>query len=135
MGGVAGHSGYFTTASDVAKYMRILLNGGKLPEDVTRVLPEAQVKLFTEKVEGLSYSNTRAYGFDTYCPGTLMKNCFGHNGSTGILAWADKDRKIVLAVLTNRGHPDSSNNLFFTFYEAKIIDAIMKAIDTAQEGN
>ena len=38
-GGVAGHSGYFTTSKDILKYLRILLNGGKLPEEATRVLP------------------------------------------------------------------------------------------------
>ena len=41
-GGVAGHSGLFTTGDDLTKYMRILLNKGKLPES-TRVLPEAIV--------------------------------------------------------------------------------------------
>lgn len=41
-GGVAGHSGLFTTGDDLTKYMRILLNKGKLPES-TRVLPEAVV--------------------------------------------------------------------------------------------
>ena len=44
-----------------------------------------------------------------------------------------KDRKIVIAVLTNRGHPDASNNRFFSYYEPKILDAIIKAIDDAKE--
>jgi serine-type D-Ala-D-Ala carboxypeptidase len=30
-GGVAGHSGLFTTGEDLTKFMRILLNKGKLP--------------------------------------------------------------------------------------------------------
>jgi len=30
--GVAGHSGLFTTASDLIRYVRLLLNKGKLPE-------------------------------------------------------------------------------------------------------
>lgn len=30
--GVAGHSGYFTTAPDLIRFMRILLNEGKLPD-------------------------------------------------------------------------------------------------------
>jgi len=37
-GGVAGHSGYFTIASDLLSYMRMLLNKGKNPEAI-RVLP------------------------------------------------------------------------------------------------
>jgi len=38
-GGVAGHSGLFTTGDDLTKYMRILLNKGKLPEATGRILP------------------------------------------------------------------------------------------------
>lgn len=30
-GGVAGHSGLFTTAEDLTRYMQILVSGGKLP--------------------------------------------------------------------------------------------------------
>jgi CubicO group peptidase (beta-lactamase class C family) len=48
-GGVAGHSGLFTTGDDVTRYMRILLNKGKLPES-TRVLPEVVVEKFITKV-------------------------------------------------------------------------------------
>lgn len=65
------------------------------------------------RVEGLPYSNTMAYGFDTSCPGTLIKKCFGHNGSTGIMAWVDTDRKMAFTILSNRGHPDVKNNKFF----------------------
>ena len=103
--------------------MRILLNKGKIPGEPTRVLSESAINLFTTRVEGLSYDNKRGYGFDTNCHGTKMKNCFGHDGSTGVMAWADKDKKIVFAILSNRGHPDAKNNKFNQFY-AKISDAI-----------
>lgn len=53
-----------------------------------------------------------------------MSNCFGHDGSTGIMAWADKDKKIAFAVLTNRGHPDVKNGLFDS-HKPQIVDAIM----------
>jgi CubicO group peptidase (beta-lactamase class C family) len=104
--------------------MRILLNKGKLPESFSRVLPEAIVDKFITKVEGLPYNNTRAYGFDTACPSGKMTNCFRHDGSTGIMAVADKDTKIVITVLTNRGHPDVNNNKFEA-YKGKIADTIM----------
>src|SRR6266540_6689645 len=45
MGGVAGHAGVFTTAADLARYARMLLNGGELdgarvfkPETVARMI-------------------------------------------------------------------------------------------------
>jgi CubicO group peptidase (beta-lactamase class C family) len=60
----------------------------------------------------LPYENTRAYGFDTVCPSSKMNNCFGHDGSTGAMAWADKDKKITFVVISNRGHPNVDNTLF-----------------------
>ena len=103
--------------------MRILLNKGKLPES-TRVLPEAIVEKFITKVEGLSYNNSRAYGFDTVCPGSKMTNCFRHDGSTGIVAAADKTRNIVITVMCNRGHPDVKNTKVEQ-YKGRIADTIM----------
>jgi CubicO group peptidase (beta-lactamase class C family) len=42
-----------------------------------------------------------------------MKNCYGHDGSTGTSAWVDLDRKIAYVILSNRGHPDVKNNRYF----------------------
>lgn len=53
-----------------------------------------------------------------------MTNCFGHDGSTGIMAWADKDKKIAFVVLTNRGHPNVGNSKFDT-NKARIADTIL----------
>jgi len=104
--------------------MRILLNKGKLPNEPSRIISEAIVDLFTTKVEGLPYPNTYSYGFDTRCPSSRMSNCFGHGGSTGPIAVADKDKKIIITILTNRGHPDVKNNKIDA-YKSKIADAIM----------
>ncbi len=38
-----------------------------------------------------------------------MTNCFRHDGSTGIVAAADKTKNIIITVMTNRGHPDVKN--------------------------
>jgi CubicO group peptidase (beta-lactamase class C family) len=126
-GGVAGHSGLFSTADDMNRFMRIFLCKGKLPNDPTRVISEALVNQFTTRITGLSYPNNRAYGFDTVCPGTKMTNCFGHDGSTGVMNWVDKDKKIAFTVVTNRGHPDVSNGLFDS-YKARIADTILEAL-------
>jgi CubicO group peptidase (beta-lactamase class C family) len=122
--GIAGHSGYFTTAPDLIRFMRILLNEGKLPDEV-RSISAAVVQQFTTTVTGLEYNNTRSYGFDTYCPSHKMSNCFGHDGSTGISAWADKDKKIAFVILTNRGHPDVKNNKYFETFKVRFSDAVM----------
>ncbi len=53
-----------------------------------------------------------------------MSNCFRHDGSTGIMAVADKDKNIVITLLSNRGHPDAANNRIEA-YKSKIADTIM----------
>lgn len=79
-------------------------------------------------MEGLDYSNTRALGFDTACPSSKMNNCFGHDGSTGISGWGDREKGIVFVVMSNRGHPDVKNNKYFETYKKKISDAVMVAL-------
>jgi len=56
-----------------------------------------------------------------------MKRCFGHDGSTGIMVWADKDKKITFVVMTNRGHPDVKN-VQFEQLKPLLADAIMEAL-------
>lgn len=53
-----------------------------------------------------------------------MTNCFRHDGSTGIVAAADKDKNIIITLMCNRGHPDVKNNKVEQ-YKGKIADAIM----------
>jgi CubicO group peptidase (beta-lactamase class C family) len=93
-----------------------------------RILSSDIVKQFTVRISGLPYANTRAYGFDTECPSTKMNTCFGHDGSTGISAWADKDKGIVFVIVSNRGHPDVKNNQYFDSFKGKFSDAVMSAL-------
>ena len=122
-GGVAGHSGVFTDADDLTRFMRILISGGKIPGEVSRVLNQTTIDLFTTRVEDLPYENGMGYGFGTSCPSKRMSKCFGHDGSTGIMAWADRERKITFVVMNNRGHPDAKNNKIEAL-KPKIADAI-----------
>jgi CubicO group peptidase (beta-lactamase class C family) len=122
MGGVAGHAGLFSTADDMARYCRMLLNGGEL--DGTRILSEKTVKLFTEPREVPVASKTavakgaRSYGWDvdtSYSAprGELFKKGegFGHTGFTGTSVWIDPGSKTAVIVLTNRVHPDDKGNV------------------------
>jgi len=103
-----------------------MINGGKMPNE-PRVVSEAVVDLFTTRVEGLPYFNDMGYGFDTDCPGSRMTKCFGHDGSTGVMGWVDKERKIAFAIMNNRGHPDVANDKIDA-WKPKIADAIFEAL-------
>jgi CubicO group peptidase (beta-lactamase class C family) len=102
LGGVAGHAGLFSTASDLSIFAQMLLNGGTY--NGTRIVADSTVQLFTKRAAG-----TRALGWDTcaghYGCGTHMSaNAYGHTGFTGTSLWIDPDRDMFVVLLTNRVH-------------------------------
>ena len=102
LGGVAGHAGLFSTASDLAVFAQMLLNGGSY--NGTRIVADSTVRLFTRRAAG-----TRALGWDT-CGGTgscgtyLSPSAYGHTGFTGTSLWIDPEREMFVVLLTNRVH-------------------------------
>src|SRR3954471_16589249 len=102
LGGVAGHAGLFSTASDLAVFAQMLLNGGSY--NGTRIVADSTVKLFTRRAAG-----TRALGWDTCggkgsCGTYLSPTAYGHTGFTGTSLWIDPDREMFVVLLTNRVH-------------------------------
>jgi CubicO group peptidase (beta-lactamase class C family) len=102
LGGVAGHAGLFSTASDLAIFAQMLLNGGTF--NGTRILADSTVTLFTKRAAG-----TRALGWDTCagefgCGKYMSANAYGHTGFTGTSLWIDPDRDMFVVLLTNRVH-------------------------------
>jgi len=105
LGGVAGHSGLFGTASGVGAFARRALLGARGDQSIPAPLSPPLVARLIRKssVPGSS----RALGWDTMLPtsscGTkLSPAAFGHVGFTGTSLWIDPvlDRYFVL--LTNR---------------------------------
>jgi CubicO group peptidase (beta-lactamase class C family) len=122
MGGVAGHAGLFSTADDMARYCRMLLNGGEL--DGTRILAEKTVKHFVEPHDVPLASKSgvgkgaRSLGWDvdtSYSAprGELFKKGegYGHTGFTGTSVWIDPASRTAVILLTNRVHPDDKGNV------------------------
>jgi uncharacterized protein YbbC (DUF1343 family)/CubicO group peptidase (beta-lactamase class C family) len=113
LGGVAGHAGLFSTAHDVARFARMLLNGGAL--DGTRVLSETAVAEMTRSAR--VGDSARALGWDVRSEysrlrGTLMSDrSFGHGGYTGTSLWIDPRLDLFVVLLSNRVHPDGKGNV------------------------
>jgi uncharacterized protein YbbC (DUF1343 family) len=121
MGGVAGHAGVFTTASDLARFARMLLNEGEL-EGVRLFKPET-VKLMTSVQSAEQVLSRRGLGWDIDSPysrprGALFPlGSFGHTGWTGAALWIDPFSRTFWILLSNRVHPDGKGNtlpLYFT---------------------
>ncbi|MFT3786828.1 MAG: serine hydrolase domain-containing protein [Tepidisphaeraceae bacterium] len=115
LGGVAGHAGLFSTASDVSKWVRMLNAGGEL--DGKRILSEAMVKRMLKPVELPEGKGTRGLGVDmasSYAGirGTRFPSgSFGHTGWTGTSYWCDPVSKVYVILLTNRVHPDGTGDV------------------------
>ena len=102
LGGVAGHAGLFSTASDLAVFAQMMLDGGVY--EGGRILADTTVALFTRRTSG-----HRALGWDTadgdHGSGRyLTPRAYGHTGFTGTSMWIDPDRKMFVILLTNRVH-------------------------------
>jgi len=104
LGGVAGHAGLFSTASDLAVFAQMMLNGGEI--DGVRIVADSTVALFTARTAS---RGTRALGWDTCgndgsCGKYLSPRAYGHTGYTGTSLWIDPDRDLFVILLTNRVH-------------------------------
>jgi CubicO group peptidase (beta-lactamase class C family) len=115
MGGVAGHAGLFTTASDAARYARMLLNGGKL--DGVRIFKPKTVKLMTTVQSPPEISAKRGLGWDIDSPyagprGNIFPaGSYGHTGWTGGSLWIDPFSKTFVIFMSNRNHPTEAGNV------------------------
>lgn len=116
LGGVAGNAGLFSNAHSLAVIMQMLMNGGSYGGH--QYLKQATVDKFTVQAFPGS-ANRRGLLFDkpdknagTNGPTAegASSMAFGHSGFTGTCAWADPETGLVYVFLSNRVHPDASNN-------------------------
>ena len=111
LGGVAGHAGLFSTADDLARFARALLNGGEL--DGVRVWSDSTVDemLRPQGVVG----HRRALGWDVVrvwdASAGRTRETLGHGGFTGTYLWLDRERDVFVVFLSSRLHPAGRGNV------------------------
>ncbi len=114
MGGVAGHAGLFTTASDVARFSRMMLNGGTL--EGRRIFRSETVKAMTS-VQSPAGLAARGLGWDIDSPyagprGTHFGiGSYGHTGWTGTSLWIDPVTSTFVILMSNRNHPTEAGDV------------------------
>lgn len=107
MGGVAGHAGLFSNASDIARFCRMMLNGGEL--DGVRIFTAETVKTMVG-VQSPPDLPRRGLGWDIDSPYAGLRGehfplgGYGHTGWTGTSLWIDPFSRTSLIFLSNRNH-------------------------------
>lgn len=105
-GGVAGHAGLFSTASDLNRFAAMILNRGTY--NGTHVFKE---RVITQMTSPYFYSNgrvIRGLGWDINSPfssprGTYFSDMsFGHTGYSGSSIWIDPEQDLYVILLTVR---------------------------------
>ncbi len=133
MGGISGHAGLFSNATDVAVLMQMILNRGNYGG--LEYFTSSTVSKFTARDPELS---RRALIFDmpelvdtstAYVSSLASKKTFGHQGFTGTCTWVDPDNQLVYVFLSNRTYPDSKINLLHkNRYRKSIQDVIYRSM-------
>ncbi|HEY7390658.1 MAG TPA: exo-beta-N-acetylmuramidase NamZ domain-containing protein [Bryobacteraceae bacterium] len=110
MGGVAGHAGVFSTASDLSRFAQMMLNGGEL--DAVRLFSPLTIQKFTEPQSPPDQPILRGLGWDIDSPhsgnrGELFPiGSYGHTGFTGTSIWIDPTSQTYVILLANSVHPN-----------------------------
>lgn len=131
LGGIAGNAGLFTTASDLARFARMLLGGGEL--EGVRVLSRQSVQELTRAhhLPGV----VRTLGWDIESPHSkahgqlLSRRAYGHGGYTGTSLWIDPERDLFVGFLSNRVHPTPEHSV--VALQGEIADAAVRAVAPA----
>jgi uncharacterized protein YbbC (DUF1343 family)/CubicO group peptidase (beta-lactamase class C family) len=132
MGGVAGHAGLFSTASDLSIFAQSLLDllagrPSKFPLD--RLTAE---KMTTPQNPSSAVA-LRGLGWDIESPFSANRGelfpvgSFGHTGWTGTDIWMDPWSDTYVIFLSNRNYPDRGPNTIPL--EGKLANAAAEALD------
>lgn len=135
MGGIAGHAGLFSNATDLAKLYLMLLNKGSWQGK--KYLQENTIQEFTAYN---SNNSRRGLGFDKpekdnatakepYPSASVSARTFGHTGFTGTCVWADPEHQLLYIFLSNRVYPTRDNKAFSSLnLRPKIQETIYSAL-------
>ena len=134
MGGVAGHAGLFSTATDLAVMARALMaawRGDHSSGGGTGALIDRDVVRAFWTPSGVPGSNWRL-GWDgpsatgSQAGERLARTAVGHLGFTGCSLWIDPARERAIILLSNRVHPTVRDDPRFRAFRPAVHDAAIE---------
>ncbi|WOD45216.1 serine hydrolase domain-containing protein [Hwangdonia lutea] len=124
LGGISGNAGLFGSATDLAKFMQMLVQNGTYANK--QYFKPETVKEFT-RIQYPENNNRRGLGFDkpligndtlsikeAYPAPQVSPESFGHAGFTGTFVWADPKNELVFIFLSNRVYPSRTHRNIYT---------------------
>lgn len=136
-GGVAGHAGLFSTATDLAKMMSMFLNGGYYGgrQYLSReTLNALNMRYFENNRRGLGWD--KKDGEKDSASSLASDKSFGHTGFTGTMVWADPEHDLIFVFLSNRIYPDADNWKLGTLNtRTHIHDVIYQSLENSEYRN
>jgi CubicO group peptidase (beta-lactamase class C family) len=126
MGGVAGHAGIFTTARDLGKFARSMMDHD---QGLARTLSAASIRLMwsrhwqdSEGEYGLGWDRLRP----SYMNGIDDDDAVGHTGFTGVSLVISPKRDLALILLSNRVHPVRCSTSLIGQARRRFVEAVMR---------
>jgi beta-N-acetylhexosaminidase len=131
MGGVAGHAGLFSNATDLAKLGQMLLQEGSYggyryykPETVALFA----AKQFDKSRRGLGWDKPVQSEWNSPTSLKASPKTYGHTGFTGTCIWIDPEFNLVYIFLSNRVYPDRSGKLITSNIRSRIQYVVYESI-------
>lgn len=105
LGGVAGHSGVFSTALDLEKFLSNFLYMIK-SDKPSIIRPKTARMMVTPQIPEITSSQGLGWFINMPFMGKLASpTTFGHTGYTGVSCLVDSEKEIVCIFLSNSVHP------------------------------
>ncbi len=119
VGGVAGHAGLFSTASDLGLFCRAMIAGDVLTDStIQAMIRRGQISHWPWRGLGWALDPWSTLN-EGYLP---ARTAFGHTGWTGTCLWMDRDSGVYAVLLGNTCHPSrrrrDNGEFRRTFYTA-----------------
>lgn len=113
LGGVCGAAGLFSNIEDLIKFVKMILNDGKINDK--QFIKKVYIDLWFKPLEKGKNNNIKSIGWGvgkgnvtgSFC----SDNTIFHTGFTGNTLIIDRDNKIGFIFLSNRIHPTRDNKL------------------------
>ncbi len=112
MGGFSGHAGLFSNATDIARLANVMLTGkcGDIEFFSKEVIDEFTAPVSSDnKKWGLGWWRQGDMERTKYFGSKAGSGTFGHQGWTGTLVMIDPEKKLVIAILTNKVNSPVTN--------------------------